>query len=109
MLLKWFNAHEAVEVGNALADQFIPQTAAAPAKSPKKGKPGKEDAELQKFVQRIDRDARPLRLNIYKRAKLANTFKWKLLQNGVEPALVDELTRMLLVRLAGRRPAGQPD
>jgi hypothetical protein len=100
MLLKWFNAHEAVEVGNALADQFIPETASAPAKRPKNAKPGREDVELQKFLQRIDRDARPLRLNIYKRAKLANTFKWKLLQNGVEPVLVDELTRMLLLRLA---------
>ena len=100
MLLKWFNAHEAVEVGNALADQFIPQTASAPAKGPKKAKPGREDLVLQEFLQRIDRDARPLRLNFYKRAKLANTFKWKLLQNGVEPVLVDELTRMLLLRLA---------
>jgi hypothetical protein len=109
MLLKWFNAHEAVEVGNALADQFIPQTASAPAKRPKKAKAGGEQAELQKFLQRIDRDARPLRLNLYKRAKLANTFKWKLLQNGVEPVLVDELTRMLLVRLAGRGAARQPD
>ena len=98
MLLKWFNAHEAVEVGNALADQFIPQT--APAQRPKKDKPGKEGAELRRFLERIDRDARPLRLNLYKRAKLANTFKWKLLQNGVEPVLVDELTRMLLLRLA---------
>jgi hypothetical protein len=100
MLLKWFNAHEAVEVGNALADQFIPQTASAPAKGPKTAKPGREDAVLREFLQRIDRDARPLQLNIYKRAKLANTFKWKLLQNGVEPVLVDELTRMLLLRLA---------
>lgn len=108
MLLKWFNAHEAVEVGNALADQFIPQTASVPAKRPKKAKSGGEDAELQKFLQRIDRDARPLRLNLYKRAKLANTFKWKLLQNGVEPVLVDELTRMLLLRLAGRGPGAQP-
>jgi hypothetical protein len=102
MLLKWFNAHEAVEIGNALADQFSPQTApaSAPAKGPKKAKAGREDAVLKEFLQRIDRDARPLRLNFYKRAKLANTFKWKLLQNGVEPVLVDELTRMLLLRLA---------
>jgi hypothetical protein len=104
MLLKWFNAHEAVEIGDKLADQFVPQTASAPtaAKRGKKGRPGQPDAELQIFFQRIDRDARPLRLNLYKRAKLANTFKWKLLQNGMEPDLVNELTRLLLVRLAGR-------
>jgi hypothetical protein len=103
MLLKWFNAREAVEVGNTLADQFVPQTASAPtAKRRKKSGSGEPDAELQIFFQRIDRDARPLRLNLYKRAKLANTFKWKLLQNGMEPDLVNELTRLLLLRLAGR-------
>lgn len=103
MLLNWFNAHQAVEVGNALADQFVlPKDSAPTAKRRKKGRPGEPDAELQRFVQRIDSEARPLRLNIYKRAKLANTFKWKLLQNGMEPDVVDELTRFLLVRLAGR-------
>jgi hypothetical protein len=103
MLLKWFNAREAVQVGDRLADQFVPQTATAPtAKRGKKGRSGEPDAELQIFFQRIDRDARPLRLNIYKRAKLANTFKWKLIQNGMEPDVVNELTRLLLLRLAGR-------
>jgi hypothetical protein len=100
MLLKWFNAREAVEVGNALADQFVPQTEPEPVKRRKKVRTGQKAEELEKFVQRINRDARPLQLNIYKRAKLANTFKWKLLQNGVEPAIVDELTRVLLLQLA---------
>jgi hypothetical protein len=103
MLLKWFNAREAVEVGNKLADQFVQPTApASTAKGRKNGGPGDPNAELQKFVQRIDGEARPLRLNLYKRAKLANTFKWKLLQNGMEPKVVDELTRILLLRLAAR-------
>ncbi len=108
MLLKSFNANEAVAVGNTLADQFVRPDAAAPtAKRSKKERIPRPEAELQNFVQRIDTEARPLRLNLYKRAKLANTFKWKLLQNGVEPAVVNELTRVLLVRLAGRAPSGQ--
>jgi len=102
MLLNWLNAREAVEVGNSLADQFVPKTTPDPAKRRKKGRSGEPDEELLKFLQRIDRDARPLRLNLYKRAKLANTFKWKLLQNGVEPEVVNELTRALLLRLAGK-------
>jgi hypothetical protein len=102
MLLKWLNARKAVELGSALADQFLPQTTSAPAKRPKKARPGEHAEEVQKFVQRIDRDARPLRLNIYKRAKLANSFRWKLLENGVEPPLVEELTRILLLRLSGK-------
>jgi hypothetical protein len=102
MLLNFLNAREAVAIGNALADQFVPQTTPDLAKRVKKAKPGDAEEELRKFVQRIDSDARPLRLNLYKRAKLANTFKWKLLQNGVKAEFVNELTRILLVRLAGK-------
>jgi hypothetical protein len=102
MMLNFLNASQAVAIGNTLADQFLVQTPADMAKRVKKAKAGDAEAELQKFVQRIDSDARPLRLNFYKRAKLANTFKWKLLQNGVRPEFVNELTRILLVRLAGK-------
>jgi hypothetical protein len=100
MLLNFFNARRAVEIGDTLADQFVSQTPAEPAKRGKK--PAQAEDELRKFVQRIDSDARPLRLNFYKRAKLANAFKWKLLQTGVKPEFVNELTRILLVRLAGK-------
>jgi hypothetical protein len=102
MLLNWLNASEAVGIGNALADQFMPRTTPQPAKRHKKIRPVEPDEELRKFFLRIDSEVRPLRLNFYKRAKLANSFKWKLLQNGVEPGLVNELTRSLLLRLAGR-------
>jgi hypothetical protein len=102
MLLSFFNARQAVEIGNTLADQFVSQTPAEPAKRGKKPGTGQAEDELRKFVQRIDSDARPLRLNFYKRAKLANAFKWKLLQTGVKPEFVNELTRILLVRLAGK-------
>jgi hypothetical protein len=108
MLFNWLNASEAVGIGNALADQFVPTTTPEPAKRRKKGRPVAPDAELQKFLVRIDGEVRPLRLNFYKRAKLANSFKWKLLQNGVEPGLVDELTRILLVRLAGKVSGSPP-
>ena len=103
MLLNWLNASEAVGLGSVLADQFVPQAAPEPAKrSKKKARPVQPDEELRKFLARIDSEVRPLRLNFYQRAKLANSFKWKLLQSGVDRGLVDELTRMQLVRLAGK-------
>jgi hypothetical protein len=104
MLFNWLNASEAVGIGSGLADQFVPKATPEPAKRRmKRDRAAAPDAELQRFLARIDSEVRPLRLNFYKRAKLANTFKWKLLQNGVEPGLVDELTRILLVRLAGKK------
>src|SRR5258708_9368783 len=101
MLFKWLNAGEATEVGTALADDFVLHSdSAGIRKVDKPHAPGHELQKfLQKFLQRVDRDARPLKLNLFKRAKLANSFKWRLLEKGVEPRLVDELTQALVLRL----------
>jgi hypothetical protein len=58
---------------------------------------------LERFLQRVDRETRPLQLNLFKRAKLANTFKWRLLEKGIEPQIVDELTQALLLRMTAAR------
>jgi len=111
MLLDWLNARDATRVGAALADDFVMQSASTARPSPQD--PRRGDAQLQrllqKFLQRVDREARPLELNLFKRAKLANSFKWRLLEKGVEPQVVDELTQALLVRLtAGRAETQRP-
>src|SRR6185437_15972846 len=54
---------------------------------------------MRKFLQRVDQEARPLKLNLFKRARLANSFKWRLLENGVERQVADELTQALVLRL----------
>jgi len=37
------------------------------------------------------------KLNLYKKAKLANSFKWKLMDANYQPEIVDELTKTVLV------------
>jgi tetratricopeptide (TPR) repeat protein len=54
---------------------------------------------MQWFIQGVDRTARPLHLNVFKRAKLANSFKWRLLEKGVEKEIVDKVTQALVLRL----------
>jgi tetratricopeptide (TPR) repeat protein len=106
MLFKWFNAREASEAGVALADDFVLQSVSGSARRPEtRG----YDLQrfLQKFLQRVDSKARPLQLNVFKRAKLANSFRWRLIEKGVEEPVVDELTRALVLRLTPR-PAGAP-
>jgi tetratricopeptide (TPR) repeat protein len=110
MLLKWLDTREATEAGTALADDFVLQTAAVPKGARSKGAgPGTQGDQLQKFMQkflqRVDREARPLQLNVFKRAKLANSFKWRLLEKGVERGIVDELTQALVLRLTAN-PGG---
>jgi hypothetical protein len=98
MAFNWFNTRIAVEMGGSLADQFL----TAVEKSGSKRKPNK-GPDLNKAVEallvQVDREVRPLRLGIFRRAKLANKFKWRLLDKGLDRDLVDELTRMLLLRL----------
>lgn len=109
MLLKWLDAREATEVGTALADDFVLQTAVTPKDTRnKRFAPEAQSSQLHKFMdkflRRVDRDARPLRMNVFKRAKLANSFKWRLLEKGVDREMVDELTRALVLRLTVRVP-----
>jgi tetratricopeptide (TPR) repeat protein len=105
MLLNWFNAREATDVGTALADDFVLQTASQRSGKSREGVTRVKDLQkfLQRFLQRIDRDVQPLRLNVFKRAKLANSFKWRLLEKGVEREIVDELTQAIVLRLSTGR------
>jgi hypothetical protein len=100
-----FNTKIAAGVGNKLADDFL-AAAAAPARKGRKAQSSTQDVAVQSFLSQVDRDARPLRLGMFRRAKLANTFKWRLLDKGVDRTVVDDLTQMLLLRLsASRNPA----
>src|SRR5271169_6540892 len=97
MLLEWFNAHDAANAGVALADSLAPSAAPRSDKRTRK----EEAGALQSLLQRADREVRALRLNFYKKAKFANSFKWRLIENGVEKVLADEVTQLLVLHLSG--------
>src|SRR6202142_1278063 len=99
MKFQWFNAREVTEAGTALASQIAPLVAAAQA-SRDKSAAEKADRTFAELLRRAKIEARSLRLNIYRRAKLAHSFKWGLLENGVPAAPADELTRLLLLHLS---------
>jgi tetratricopeptide (TPR) repeat protein len=104
IMLKWFNTREAADLGAALAAQF----AAAAATQPVRGSEGKrkENASaLAQLHERADREVRPLELNFYQMARFANSFKWKLIENGVESGVADGVTQSLIMHLS-RGPAG---
>jgi hypothetical protein len=99
MWFKGFNTRKATDAGNALADELLKaRDKAGGRKSDRQG----PAAQVQSFLAQVERDVVPLRLGMFQRAKLASSFKWRLLENGFEPAIVDELIRLMLVRLAAR-------
>jgi tetratricopeptide (TPR) repeat protein len=103
MILEWFDASEATKIGVELADQFAPQQVKRAATHGNQSARWKQGDELHVILQRADREVRGLRLNFYKKAKFANSFKWRLLENGVEKTLADEVTQRLVLHLSGNQ------
>lgn len=104
MILAWLNGREAAEIGVALADQFAPRSdSAGTQRSPR----GSDAESMQQLLRRIDSEVRPLQLNFYKKAKFANSFKWRLIENGVAKKTADDVTQLLVVHLSTRKTAPQ--
>jgi tetratricopeptide (TPR) repeat protein len=106
MILEWFDASEAAKIGAQLADEFAPQHAMRAGMHGNQSETGKQGGDLHVILQRADRTVRGLRLNFYKKAKFANSFKWRLIENGVEPAIADGLTQSLILHLARDQTEG---
>jgi len=116
MILAWLDGREASEIGAALADEFAPRTAAMVQGSAQNSHSG----SLEQLLRRADTEVRPLQLNFYKKAKFANSFKWRLIENGVARKFADEVTQSLVVHLSQSQlpasnqksadaPANRPD
>jgi tetratricopeptide (TPR) repeat protein len=104
MWLKGLNIAKAAQVGSSLADQFV-TTATQPVK---RTKAPDRTLQLRSFLAQVDREALTLQLGLFRRTKLANSFKSRLLDSGVEPELAHELTQILLTRLSARAIASAP-
>lgn len=92
MFFNWFSATEAARKGIELADQFASR--------------GETGDVLVELIQSADLEVCHLPLNFYKKAKFANSFRWRLLENGVEKAFADEVTQRLVLHLAARAASG---
>ena len=107
MAFEWFNARDAIDAGGALADSFLRDDARA-TKGRARAQAGDRRAEVQRLLRRAVLDAKPLKLNLFKRAKLLGAFKWRLIEQGFDEAGADELTHLLLLQLSGARAPSAP-
>ena len=98
MVFGWFDAREAEEFGLILAEKFAQQFPPI-----KLGKEKDSERKRAEFVQHLFLQVRHFKqshkLNLFKKAKLGNTFKWRLLDLGYDPTFVDQLTKELLVEV----------
>jgi tetratricopeptide (TPR) repeat protein len=94
-MLDWFNSRKAAQIGAALADEFAPPASSAIAQHSPTG-----TNSIERLLMRADTEVRSLRLNFYKKAKFANSFKWRLIANGVAQEIADDVTQSLVVHLS---------
>jgi len=97
-MLSWLDARAATAFGNTLAAFFV-QRVPLDAKLSEKKFAAKAQEVLNKMALLVDRFKSENKLNTYKKAKLANAFKWALKDAGYDPAYVDRLSEWLTTRL----------
>ena len=105
MILEWFKAGEAAEFAEALADQFASRTGSSgPATAGNAITANSASTDLfDEVLERAEPEVRRLRLNFYKKARFANSFKWRLIEKGVQRETADEVTQRLVLHLSANR------
>ena len=97
-MLSWFDAGSAKAFGLQLAETFA-LVLPLEAKLGDKKFSQKAESALKKMHLMIAEFKRANKLNVYKKAQLGNTFKWRLKDAGLDDAYVDLLTEWLVERL----------
>ena len=94
----WFSAAEEQAFGKSLATFYIERV---PFESPFSEK--KFAVKTQETLKKLDTQVAQFKagrsLNILKKAKLGNAFKWTLRDAGYDNQYVDELTEWLMLRM----------
>jgi hypothetical protein len=97
-MLKWFDAAHAQDFGRELARFYGDRVPFDPPFNQKQFA-AKTQETLKKLDTKIAQFKAKEPLNLYKKAKLGNAFKWELREKGYAVAYVDELTEWLMHRL----------
>lgn len=97
-MFNWFSSSESVRFGKELAGFVLGELAGISAKGDTKFT-AKAEKLLVRADQRVQEFRARERLNVYKKAKLANAFLWALRDAGCSPEYANQLTDWLSVRL----------
>lgn len=98
MIFEWFNTEKATIIGVKLADSLSVDLAKINNKNLKKQMEPRAKAMQKIFVQ-VDQFKQTNNLNFYKKSKLANEFRWRLLEIGYGADFVDILTKQLVLHI----------
>lgn len=97
-MFNWFSTKPSERFGKELAAFVLSELSGTAGK-----REAKFTAKAEKALVRADQRVREFkageRLNVYKKAKLANAFLWQLKDSGCSTEYADQLTEWLSLRL----------
>jgi hypothetical protein len=97
-MLSWFSSSESVRFGKDLANFVLAELSGSATRNDAKFT-AKAEKALVRADQRVQDFKARERLNVYKKAKLANAFLWTLKDRGCSQEYANSLTDWLSVRL----------
>lgn len=99
-LLGWFDTSELEDFGNVLANDLARRFPPASEARTDPGAKYQLKVILEGLGARAVRFHGEKKLSVYKKAKLANVFKWRLKELGYTEGFVDNATKEIVNRLA---------
>ncbi|MDB6098803.1 MAG: hypothetical protein JWN58_1506 [Gammaproteobacteria bacterium] len=110
MIFGWFDTREVDSLADELAQDFARRLPPAGLPDRMGNTTKKKDAQQSKTRESIFRKVRDYaskrRLNVFKKARLANRFKWALLAAGYPKSFVDDLAFELATLMATTKKTG---
>jgi hypothetical protein len=97
-MFSWFSTSESVRFGQELAAFVLSELSSSTGKADAKFT-AKAEKALLRADQRLQEFKARERMNVYKKAKLANAFLWTLKDKGCTEQYANQLTDWLSVRL----------
>jgi len=98
MFLNWFNTSEEEAFAQTLADMVIAGFPGNERKNAKKSLLARAKL-IDNIFSKASEYQKEKKPNFYKKAKLGNVFRWKLLENDFDTEFVDDITHQILVSM----------
>ena len=95
MLLKWFNADSSVAFGSEISRE-IQALIPVDSEDMQRQQEPKQRKNLERLLLRVRTFSKQHRLNIYQKAKFANTIRWSLHEAGYPKDFVESVLAMML-------------
>jgi hypothetical protein len=102
---EWFGTKEVDELAAAIAAELVKRVPPAALDSQSKKAADRLRNTHEAVFARAGKFARTHKLNVYKRARLGNQFRWALTEAGYPPEFVEAWTYELVILIATPRKA----